>query len=106
MEERKYVIVSNKHPSWPASALLFWGHYTEDNQDRSFGGYTARFDQCEKYTKSEIERWRNGVEEHYPFFAEINPTCPHDFLQYEDVICTLEELGRLGWSLWNVVVRP
>lgn len=41
--ERKYVIVSNEHDSWPRGALLFWGRRTEDEEKRSFGGYTTRW---------------------------------------------------------------
>lgn len=106
MEERKYVIVNNEYTTWPKGSLLFWGHYTEDDQQRSFGGYTTRFDQCEKYTRTEVERWRAAAVDHYPFFDEIKPTCAGDFLKYEDVVCTLEDLHSLGWALWQIVVRP
>lgn len=105
MDDRKYVIVSNEHPAWPKGALLFWGRHTEDDQQRSFGGYTTRFDQCEKYTRAEIEQWRGSHRAEYPFFDEISPTCPHDFMKHNEVVCTLEELNSLGWSLWNVVMR-
>lgn len=105
MDDRKYVIVSNEHSSWPNGALLFWGHYTEDDHERSFGGYTTRFDKCERYTRDEIEKWRGGLKAEYPFFDEIRPASSHDFKKHDEVVCTLEELESLGWSLWNVVMR-
>jgi len=33
---------------------MFWGTQTEDDEERSFGGYTIDVDDCEKYTKQEI----------------------------------------------------
>lgn len=41
---REYVIVSNKHTSLFPGCLLFWGHRTEDEENRSFGGYTSNID--------------------------------------------------------------
>lgn len=99
------MIVSNVHSAWPNSALLFWGRRTEDGQERSFGGYTTRFDQCELYTREEIEERRGGLKAQYPFFDEIQPTSPSDFLKHNDVVCTLEDLKTIGYSLWNVVMR-
>lgn len=101
--ERKYVIVCNEHESWPSCALLFWGHRTEDAEARSFGGYTSRFDKCEHYTRDEINRWRRGAVQHYPFFDEIKPSCPHDFRKYNEVVCTLEELESIGFTVWTVI---
>ena len=101
--ERKYVIVCNEPESWPHCALLFWGHRTEDAEARSFGGYTSRFDKCEHYTRDEINRWRRGAVQHYPFFDEIKPSCPHDFRKYNEVVCTLEELESIGFTVWTVV---
>lgn len=105
MEDRKYVIVSNEHSTWPNGALLFWGRRTEDGQERSFGGYTTRFDQCELYTREEIEKWRGELKAQYPFFDEIQPMSPRDLLKHDEVVCTLEDLQTLGYSLWNVVMR-
>lgn len=105
MKDRKYVIVCNEHSAWPDDALLFWGRHTEDDQERSFGGYTTRFDQCEKYTREEIVQWRGEAAEHYPFFDEIQPIGLLGFLKYNEVVCTLEDLESIGYSLWNVVMR-
>ena len=101
--ERKYVIVCNEHKSWPSCALLFWGHLTEDDEERSFGGYTSRLDRCERYTRDEIKKWRRGAAQHYPFFDEVKPSCPNDFRKYNEVVCTLEELESIGFSVWTVV---
>lgn len=100
---RKYVIVCNEHRSWPTGTLLFWGEHTEDNQKRSFGGYTTRWDKCEKYTREELEKWRGAAKEHYPFFDEINPTSYNDFRKHNEVLCTMEELESIGFKLWSVV---
>ena len=103
--DRKYVIVSNEHKSWPTGALLFWGRITEDGEKRSFGGYTTRWDKCEKYTREELEKWRGSLREHYPFFDELD--IPHDFAfrKHAEVLCTLEDLEKIGYSLWSVVCR-
>lgn len=99
------MIVSNEYSAYPNGALLFWGRRTEDGQKRSFGGYTTSFDQCELYTREEIEEWRDDLKAQYPFFDEICPTSPSDFRKHNEVVCTLEDLKTLGYSLWNVVMR-
>ena len=53
--DREYIIVCNEHKGVFAGTLLFWGHKTEDNEKRSFGGYTSDIDKCEMYTLKEIE---------------------------------------------------
>lgn len=105
-QERKYVIVSNEHKSWPAGALLFWGRHTEDGEKRSFGGYTTRWDKCEKYTREELMQYRGGMVKEYPFFDELNITSDYDFRKHNEVLCTMEELEKIGYALWNVVCRP
>lgn len=49
--KRDYVLVSRK---WSKSTLVFWGSYTKDNKERSFGGYTDDINSCERYTLEEI----------------------------------------------------
>lgn len=53
-EKREYVLVSWKW-SWQNGYLLFWGKRTEDQEKRSYGGYTQDLDACEKYTKNELK---------------------------------------------------
>ena len=53
---RDYVIVCNEHKGIFEGALLFWGHKTEDEEKRSFGGYTSNIDECEVYTLEEINQ--------------------------------------------------
>lgn len=103
--ERKYVIVSNGHDSWPKGALLFWGRLTEDEKERSFGGYTTRWDKCEKYTREELEKWRGNMVLNYPFFDELGISNAWEFYMHSEVLCTMEDLESLGYSLWNVVCR-
>lgn len=101
---RKYVIVSNEHTGWPRGALLFWGRLTDDCEKRSFGGYTTRWDKCERYTREELEEYRKGSEQHYPFFDELNLNA-RPFLACSEVLCTLEELESIGYSVWTVICR-
>lgn len=101
--ERNYVIVSNEHRSWPSGSLLFWGHLTEPDEKRSFGGYTSRWDKCERYTRKELELFRGDLKKQYPFFDEIKPECMHDFKKHDEVLCTLEELESIGYKVWTVV---
>lgn len=102
-EARNYVIVANRHRSWPGGSLLFWGRHTADHEERSFGGYTSRYDQCEKYTREELQHWRKGDRKHYPFFDELTITSPGDLYDHDEVLCTLEELQSIGFSVWQVV---
>lgn len=53
---RDYVIVCNEHKGIFTGALLFWGHKTADEENRSFGGYTSNIDECEMYTLEEIKQ--------------------------------------------------
>ena len=62
--EREYVILCNEHSGLFRGAALFWGHKTEDNEKRSFGGYTSDIDGCEMYTLEEIKN--NGY--NFPVF--------------------------------------
>lgn len=104
--ERNYVIVANRHRTWPGGSLLFWGRHTEDHEERSFGGYTSRFDQCEKYTRQELLHWRKGDKKHYPFFDELDIASPGEFGEHEEVLCTLGQLQSIGFSIWTVVCTP
>ena len=101
--ERKYVIVSNEHDRWPRGALLFWGRLTDDEKERSFGGYTTKWDKCEKYTREELEKWRGSLFLYYPFFDELEIQNDRDFRRHSEVLCTMEDLESLGYSLWNVM---
>lgn len=60
-EKREYVLVSWKW-SWKNGYLLFWGEQTEDQEKRSFGGYTQDVDTCEKYSKEDLK------EKGFPFW--------------------------------------
>lgn len=86
--DREYIIVCNKHKSNFRGALLFWGHKTEDNEKRSFGGYTSDINGCEMYTLKEIE------EKHYHFPVYKNDMSFDDFLKLDDVIIKKSDLLR------------
>ena len=51
---REYVIVCNEHKAMFPGCLLFWGNKTNDEEPRSFGGYTSDIDKCERYSEEEL----------------------------------------------------
>lgn len=87
--DRNYVVVCNRY-SGIGGSLLFWGTKTEDNSERSFGGYTSDFNNCEKYTLEEIED--SGYK--FPVYGkDVN----HDnFRTVEDFAIEIKRLERLG----------
>lgn len=84
-----------------AGALLFWGHKTEDNEKRSFGGYTLDIDKCETYTLKDIE------EKNYHFPVYEKDMSFYDFLKLDDVIIKKTDLLRLEeLKTMRIVYRP
>lgn len=99
--DREYIIVCNEHNGIFAGALLFWGHKTEDNEDRSFCGYTSDIDNCESYTLKEIEE--KGY--HFPIYESGMLFC--DFLKLDDVIIKKSDLLRFKeLKTMKIVYRP
>lgn len=86
--DREYIIVCNEHKGIFPGALLFWGHKTEDNEERSFGGYTSDIDKCEMYTLREIEEKKYL----FPVYEKGMPF--YDFKKLNDVIIKKEDLLR------------
>lgn len=88
--ERDYVIVCTRHRCIPGT-LLFWGSYTEDEKERSFGGYTSDFNACEKYTKEEGEN--SGY--NFPFYGtrQCNKS---NWRKKEDFYIRIDQLEELG----------
>lgn len=110
-DERKYVIVCNRHTGLIKDALLFWGKITDDKEERSFGGYTVQFDLCERYTRKELEIWRGeNYKAAYPFFDEIplkrkSSNGLLEFKKCPDVFISIDELNALGYSVIEVMTR-
>ena len=99
--DREYIIVCNEHKGVFAGALLFWGHKTEDNEKRSFGGYTSDIDKCEMYTLKEIR------EKNYHFPVYEKGMSFYDFLKLDDVIITKTDLLRFKeLKTMKIVYRP
>ena len=95
--DRKYVIVCNKHKAMWNGCLLFWGHLTDDEESRSFGGYTSDIEQCERYTLEEIQ------DEHYTFPVYDEDTMTRrDFLNCEDIVISILQLVKLGYGFMKV----
>ena len=99
-KERKYVIACNEHSGmWPG-ALLFWGHRTQDNEARSFGGYTSNIDGCELYSDKEIKE--KGY--HFPRYHEGMTW--EEFRGYDDIVIKPESLADLGYKQMRVWYMP
>lgn len=99
--DREYIIVCNEHKGVFSGALLFWGNKTEDNDKRSFGGYTSDIDKCEIYTLREIE------EKGYHFPVYNDEMSFYDFLQLDDVIIKKIDLLRFSeLKTMRIVYRP
>lgn len=99
MREREYVIVCNEHKAIFNGVLLFWGNRTQDDAERSYGGYTCDLDKCERYTREELEKWRTPHEKEYPFLEEI--TKP--FNKNDEVLITIKELEKIGYRKFKVM---
>lgn len=98
---RRYVIVSNAHSGAWAGCVLFWGHITEDDEERSFGGYTCDVDAAERYSPQDLEsgNW------HFEIFNKDTMTV-NDFLERRDIAVLPEELEQLGYKPIRVMYRP
>ena len=88
---RKYVIVCNEHKAMLKDTLLFWGSLTDDNEERSFSGYTCQIDKCERYTRQELEEWRGNLKKEYPFFDELKKAT-----DAETLICSTRMIGTVS----------
>lgn len=97
---REYVIVCNEHKSMFPSCLLFWGHYTGDNEQRCFGGYTSDIDKCERYTIDEIKA------KNYNFPIYDKRMNFHSFKRHDAVIIKISQLEELGFKKMTVIYQP
>lgn len=105
-KNRKYMIATKRHEGLIRDALLFWGHLTEDNEERSFGGYTVDVNKSERYTKEELERFRNDRYDNkqtMPFYSETDD--PKYYIEHYDLLATMENLQTLGYRLFNIMVE-
>lgn len=97
---RKYVIVSNVHSGASSANILFWGRLTADNEKRSFGGYTADIDSCERYTMDEIVAFSTK-------FAVYHLGMTYeDFRKRRNIIIEPKDLGKLGLSTMRIWYKP
>ena len=103
-DDRQYVIVCRRHKAILPQALLFWGSLTDDDMERSYGGYTMDIDKCERYTRDELEKWRGNLKEEYPFFDELK--AKSGFYRQDEIlirICDLEH--TMGFQRYTVLTR-
>lgn len=81
-------------------ACYFGGHHTEDDEKRSFGGYTSGLDKCERYTLEDIHK--NGLK-----FPLYNGEDKYEFNKIDDVIVKIDDLLACDWlKTMTVVYRP
>lgn len=97
---REYVIVCNKHKAMFPGCLLFWGHKTNDDEKRSFGGYTSDIEKCERYSIEDLEK----CDYNFPLYNGENEA---DFKKIDDVIIKVDDLLAFDWlKTMTVVYRP
>lgn len=102
VDERKYVVINLHYRAIMGELLLFLGTHTEDNQKRSFGGCTVNINECERYTREELEWYRKNCKERYPFFDEIDI---NDFYKKDKLCISIDELKSLGYREVTAMVR-
>lgn len=97
---REYVIVCNEHKAMFPGCLLFWGHKTNDDEKRSFGGYTSDIEKCERYSIEDLEKSNYN----FPLYNGENEA---DFKEIDDVIIKVDDLLAFDWlKTMTVVYRP
>lgn len=99
-DKRKYVIVCNEHSGMWRGTLLFWGERTEDNEKRSFGGYTSDVDKCEMYSEKDLE------EKGCTFPKYHKGMTLKEFLGYSEILIEPDQLQELGYRSMKVLFRP
>lgn len=100
--ERNYVILAVERKSIVPGAATFWGKRTADDQRRNPRGYTCQIENCERFTREELEEWRKGCEEDFPFFDEVETK---KLYQRDNVLLTIDQLKELGYKEYIVMRR-
>jgi len=94
-KDREYVLVSIK---WTGDGhLIFWGNKTDDNESRSYSGYTMNLDTCERYKRDEIR------EEYHPIWngerlGELLDKDPNGTWAVK--VNDLEKIGQKKTIIW------
>lgn len=88
-KERKYLIVCNEHNKSHDDFMTFWGHRTEDNEKRSFDGYTYNLLECELYSLEDLEDLKIPIAD--------NTISKEDFYKLNDLIISKDDLFNLKW---------
>jgi|SRR6185312_1028182 len=96
-KDRCYVLLSIK---WTRKGtLMFWGTISEDDNERSFGGYTDDINACERYT---FEEARNERHSHYEYNDETLDQLMNDNRDGTWII-HINDLGNLGKAVVHYV---
>lgn len=100
---RDYVIICNKGArSYNSNMLLFWGTQSEDDQPRSYGGYTYNLDACERYTKEELVNVINTSHYKFPFLEYFG----NDNWKFEEhFFARIDDLEKLGYKRTTVMMK-
>jgi hypothetical protein len=97
MSERNLVAVSVKHTMYRwkfGMPVVLWGHRTEDNERRSFGGYTPYPNNAEVYS---LEDWANSGYNNSEWMKIDEPVklCPNfckKYKKFDTVLVQLEDI--------------
>lgn len=85
----KYVLLSVK---WTKNGhCLFWGRLPDDNEKRSYSGYTMDLNECERYTREEAFFSKDIYEYNGERFGELVQKDSDGTLAI-----TLNDLSKLG----------
>lgn len=95
--DREYVILSLRHTGIIKDALLFWGVYTQDKEERSFGGYTVDITKCEKYTLEEIQKEKIKI-----YGIDFKDQAPKTI---DDYAIKISDLFKLGYRKFTVITK-
>lgn len=111
MNERNLVAVSIKHTMYRwkfGMPMILWGHRTENNEKRSFGGYTQYPNEAEVYS---LEDWKNSGYTNSEWMKLDEPVklCINfckKYKQYDTVLVLLEDVFRYYKGAGLALGRP
>lgn len=111
MSNRNLVAVSIKHTEYRwkyGMPLILWGHRTEDEAKRSFGGYTQYPNNAEAYS---LEDWANSGYTNCDWMKIGEPVklCVNfckKYRKYDTVLVSLEDIISYYNMAGLATVRP
>lgn len=110
-DERKYLAVSVKHTVWVRSSgrkkwsfgdeLVLWGHLTEDNEKRCFGGYTLDPLIAERYALGDMKAHGYGemIKDDAP--VKLTKDFCKNYKAYDTVFVELQDVLDYYRIIWG-----